>query len=248
VPRPDRTPTGAERAAKVAQIQKANASKERRRGALIWGAAAMVIVLIIGAVAVAIVRDSPATADLSAVKEMDPGSADHVTDEVQYDPAATSDEGAGSTGDTPEESTDADTATAEASGSSTAAPVGNPPTGGAHHPAWWDCGVYPEPVPAEHAVHSMEHGAVWLTYLPTLPAEEVAVLEELGQDEYMLVSPYEGQDAPVVATSWGHQLELENADEKTLKAFIRDFRQGPDTPEPGAACTGGTTTDLVERP
>ena len=43
MPRPDRTPARAERAAKVASIQKANKSQERRRGALIWGAAALVV-------------------------------------------------------------------------------------------------------------------------------------------------------------------------------------------------------------
>jgi hypothetical protein len=206
VPRPDRTPAN-DRAAKVAKIQKANTSAERRRGAIIWGTAALVIAAIVGGVAFAIIRDSPATADLSAVQTFENQPADHRTEPVDYD-----------------------------------SPV---PAGGPHHPAWWDCGVYPEPVVAEHAVHSLEHGAVWLSYRPDLPADQVALLEELGDDDYMLVSPVPDQESPVVATAWDHQLELDTADEKTLKAFIREYKQGAQTPEPGAACTGGTTTNLV---
>ena len=48
-----------------------------------------------------------------------------------------------------------------------------PPVGGAHDPAWLTCTgtVYDEPVRDENAVHSMEHGAVWVTYQPDLPKD-----------------------------------------------------------------------------
>jgi hypothetical protein len=55
----------------------------------------------------------------------------------------------------------------------------------------------------------------------------------------VLASPYEGLDAPVVASAWGKQLRLEGAEDSELKRFIRTYLQGPQTPEPGAACTGG---------
>src|SRR5215208_5439695 len=42
----------------------------------------------------------------------------------------------------------------------------NPPVGGPHNPVWQKCGFYSKPVRNEHAVHSMEHGAVWITYRP----------------------------------------------------------------------------------
>lgn len=121
----------------------------------------------------------------------------------------------------------------------------NPPAGGDHHPAWWNCGIYDEPIPAHHAVHSLEHGAVWLTYSPDLPEDQVDSLRDLADQDFLLLSPNEGQASPVVATAWGVQLEVDTADDERLPRFIREYRQGPQTPEPGAACTGGTTTDLV---
>ena len=47
-----------------------------------------------------------------------------------------------------------------------------PPVGGDHNPVWANCGAYDEPVPSPNAVHSMEHGAVWITYRPSLAADE----------------------------------------------------------------------------
>lgn len=122
----------------------------------------------------------------------------------------------------------------------------DPPVGGDHNAASWDCGVYEEPVPKYHAVHSLEHGAVWLTYQPDLAADQVDMLRDLAGQEFMLLSPDPDQDSPVVATAWGTQLKLERADDPRIPLFIKEYRQGPQTPEPGAACTGGTTTDLVQ--
>ena len=42
----------------------------------------------------------------------------------------------------------------------------SPPIGGDHNPVWQNCGVYRDPVLDEMAVHSLEHGAVWITYRP----------------------------------------------------------------------------------
>lgn len=115
-----------------------------------------------------------------------------------------------------------------------------PPMGGDHHPVWQDCGFYTEPVRNEHAVHSLEHGAVWVTYRPDLPENQVAILRSLAdRHAYLLVSPYEGLASPLVATAWGVQVELESAEDDRLEVFLERYLQGPQTPEPGAACTGG---------
>ena len=123
----------------------------------------------------------------------------------------------------------------------------NPPVGGNHNPVWQNCGVYTSPIQNENGVHSLEHGAVWITYLPSLPAAQVAKLDAAAKGQlYILVSPYPGLPAPVVASAWGKQVYLTGADDSRLEKFIRAYEQGPQTPEPGAACTGGTGTPVVQ--
>jgi hypothetical protein len=122
-----------------------------------------------------------------------------------------------------------------------------PPVGGAHNARWLACGVYDEPVPAEAAVHSMEHGGVWITHDPALPAADVetlAALTDLDQ-QYVLVTPFEGLPSPIVVSSWGVQLQVESADDGRLVDFIRTYAGGDQGGEPGAPCrTGGL--DLAE--
>ena len=116
----------------------------------------------------------------------------------------------------------------------------SPPVGGDHNPTWVNCGSYDEPVPQTSAVHSMEHGAVWVTYQPDIGDDQMSVLDEIAAaEDYALVTPYAEQEAPVVATAWGVQLELEDAGDERLQTFLIKYLQGPQTPEPGAVCTGG---------
>lgn len=118
-----------------------------------------------------------------------------------------------------------------------------PPAGGEHNPVWQNAGFYNEPVKSENAVHTIEHGAVWITYSPDLPKQQVDKLRDLANNrDCLLVSPYEGLDSPVVASAWGKQLKLDSADDPALKSFVGSYLRGPQTPEPGAACTGGVGT------
>jgi hypothetical protein len=116
----------------------------------------------------------------------------------------------------------------------------NPPVGGPHHPSWQNCGVYTQPVPNENAVHSLEHGVVWITYQPDLAAEDLQRLQELTrQSGYRLLSPYPSLPSPIVLSAWGYQLQVEQSDDPRIEDFIRAFEQNPRGPEPGAPCTGG---------
>jgi Protein of unknown function (DUF3105) len=119
-----------------------------------------------------------------------------------------------------------------------------PPVGGHHNPVPQTCGYYSEPIHNEHGVHSLEHGAVWITYSPDLPQDQIDVLKQLAESQsYILVSPYDGLPSPVVASSWGHQLKLDSATDPRLDQFIRVFRNSEKyAPEYGSACTGTTDT------
>jgi len=117
-----------------------------------------------------------------------------------------------------------------------------PPVGGPHAQVWQNCGYYAAPIANEHGVHSLEHGAVWITYQPNLPSDQVATLRQIANSQtYVLVSPYPNLPAPVVASAWGKQLRLDSANDSRLSQFVSAFRQGPQTPERGASCTGGTS-------
>lgn len=119
----------------------------------------------------------------------------------------------------------------------------SPPVGGKHDPTWQNCGYYPQPIRNENAVHSMEHGAVWITYRPDLPQDQVDELKKLAKDQtYVLVSPYPNQTEAVVLSGWNTQLRLDSMSDKRFDQFVRYYREGPQTPERGAACTGGTGT------
>jgi hypothetical protein len=115
-----------------------------------------------------------------------------------------------------------------------------PPAGGAHDPAWQNCGIYDQPLNTANAIHSMEHGAAWITYQPDLPAEQIAAIQDrFSGQTFTLVSPYPEQRSPIVLTAWGVQLEVDDIEDERVAQFIERYRLGPNTPERGAACTNG---------
>jgi hypothetical protein len=118
----------------------------------------------------------------------------------------------------------------------------HPPNGGLHNPSWMNCGIYDSQVEIEKAVHSLEHGAVWIAYEPDLASEQVTALETLVKGRrYTLLAPYMyvSMGAPIVAVAWGARLELQDANDPRLAQFLQKYVNGPQTPEPGAACSGG---------
>lgn len=201
-----RSQSPVDRTQRAAAMQRQAKAKERRSALIVWGSAALVLLLIVGAITFAVLTRP----SLSGVAEYEDLGRDHVAEAVTYEQ--------------------------------------DPPVGGDHHQAWWNCGVYAEPIPPHHALHSLEHGAVWLTYQSDIDQGSLDTLEGLADREFMLLSPNDTQTSPVVATAWGQQLEVDTADDAQLPLFISEYVQGPQTPEPGAVCTGGTTTDLLASP
>jgi hypothetical protein len=133
-----------------------------------------------------------------------------------------------------------------------------PPVGGQHAPIWMNAGVYTAPVPSERAVHDLEHGAVWITYDPKLPADQVAALTAFvakqsmiaesgagspaGQaNRYVVMSPWATSDlpSPIVISSWGYQLHVSDPTDRRLQTFLDTFRaNGTYSPEAGSPVDG----------
>ena len=114
-----------------------------------------------------------------------------------------------------------------------------PPPFGPHFNIWQNCGIYDQPIELGNALHSLEHGAVWLTYSADLSDSEVADLQDqVRGHSFVLMSPYPDQPVPVVLTAWGVQLIIESLPDDRIERFIAYYEAGPQNPEPGASCSG----------
>jgi hypothetical protein len=119
-----------------------------------------------------------------------------------------------------------------------------PPVGGDHNPAWQNCNgdVYDKAIKNENAVHSLEHGAVWVTYNSKASEADVKTLaEKVRKTPYTLMSPVDDQKDPIMLSAWGHQRTVTGAGDANVDKFLETYVQGKQTPEPGAACTNGVS-------
>jgi hypothetical protein len=127
----------------------------------------------------------------------------------------------------------------------------SPAVGGNHNNDWQNCmgDIYDAPIAQEHAVHSLEHGAVWITYRPGLPQAQLDTLAgKVRGKEKMLMSPYDGLDAPISLQAWGYQLKVDNADDRRIDEFIRIMRVNASIEGPNALCAQGiTATGAIPR-
>ncbi|MFF9805523.1 DUF3105 domain-containing protein [Streptomyces coeruleorubidus] len=117
-----------------------------------------------------------------------------------------------------------------------------PPVGGDHNLAWMNCNgdVYTKEINNTNAVHSLEHGAVWVTYNADAKKADIdALAAKVKKTPYTLMSPLDGQKDPIMLSAWGHQRTVTGASDPDVDKFFEKFVQGKQTPEPGAACTNG---------
>ncbi|MGX2998802.1 DUF3105 domain-containing protein [Streptomyces sp. JNUCC 64] len=202
------------RQARIEEMRRAEAARERRNRILTWGTSSVIVAAVAfgGWYYVDEANDREAAKERLAAqpvkgeKTWDKLGRNHVTKPVTY-------------------------------------PM-SPPVGGDHHPTWMNCDgdVYKEPIGETYAVHSLEHGAVWITHTDKAPAKDVEELaERVGKTPYTLMSPYENQKSPIVLSAWGRQLGVTSASDPRIDQFLRKYVQGPQTPEPGAACTNGVS-------
>lgn len=116
-----------------------------------------------------------------------------------------------------------------------------PPASGSHFDAWQNCGFYTEPLQDQTAVHSLEHGAVWIAYQPDLdPAVLDEIKERMGVERHVLAAPYPGLQNPIVLTAWTRQLAVNDWSDPTVEDFLATYtgERSPTAPEAGVSCEG----------
>ena len=116
----------------------------------------------------------------------------------------------------------------------------SPPVGGPHDGEWADCTgtVYDVQIRQENAVHSLEHGAVWITYDPeVVTGDALQTLTDVASESGRMLSPNPGQDSPISLQSWNHQLKVDSADDPRIEQFADFLTYNQEFfPEPGASC------------
>lgn len=111
----------------------------------------------------------------------------------------------------------------------------DPPAGGAHSPVWQTCGMYDE-----NAVHSLEHGAVWILYRQSIAVDQVQQLQQAAAGQpFTLLSPYPDLRSPLVMVACNTQLDLDSTTDPRIERFIQRYAQGNGVHEPGAPWSGG---------
>ncbi|MEV7424674.1 MULTISPECIES: DUF3105 domain-containing protein [unclassified Streptomyces] len=204
----------AERKARIEEMRRAERARERRSRIITISASALVVAALIAGGAVLLNKESEKKAEAKAE------AASPVKEEKSWD--------------------------AEKLGRNHVAeavkyPM-NPPVGGDHNQVWMNCDgdVYTDPVPNVNAVHSLEHGAVWVTYNDKASDDDVKALgEKVKKTKYSLMSPVKDQAGAIMLSAWGKQVTVDSATDSRVNQFFTKYVQGEQTPEPGAACTGG---------
>jgi len=118
----------------------------------------------------------------------------------------------------------------------------NPPVGGSHNANWQRClgDVYTAPIASEHAVHSLEHGAVWLTYNPSKvsKADVETLAKKVRGHDFTLMSPFPDLDKPISIQTWGYQLKVDKASDARIDQFIKALRE-VSAKEGNTTCSSG---------
>ena len=110
------------------------------------------------------------------------------------------------------------------------------PTSGMYYKDAQACGIFEEEITAEEAATAIFYGAVVLWYQPDLPAADLAELVAIagGYPSHVVVSPQDGLESPIVATSWKRLMNYDSAED--VGEFLDIYRRRG--PEDGACPTG----------
>ena len=250
-----RRDTEAARRERAAQIQREHKQRERRRIMLGVG----VVLLILIGIGFGVYRGLhktklsadtqqilPAAVTGTTTTETKPSTVANPTDikgVIAYDTAGYPGPGTADAGTLTHDHVDGPVAYAV-----------TPPVGGPHNGIWMNAGVYTKPVPSERAVHDLEHGAVWITYDPSLSAAKVQQLVDFFNKQTMIAEPSGGRSnryvdvspwadnslpSPIMISSWGYQLGVDSPTDPRLQQFVDTFRNSKTySPEYGSPVDG----------
>lgn len=98
--------------------------------------------------------------------------------------------------------------------------------------------VYTQEVPDANAIHNLEHGGIYISYRPDLPADQVAKINGLFSKPYSrknfspikaIVAPRSANSAPIIMSSWTRSMKLDKYDEeKIVEYYLRNHGQAPE--------------------
>ncbi|MET7647329.1 DUF3105 domain-containing protein [Streptomyces sp. NPDC005426] len=218
-----------DRRTRIEQMRKADRARDRRARVLVISVSAVVVAGLVTFGAYTLVDRSEATADRKAADAKNAEQSEAEKKELADGPIQG------------EKTWDAKKLTRNHVTETVSYPM-KPPVGGDHSPVWMNCDgeVYKAAIPDMNAVHALEHGSVWVTYTDKASAADVDKLaERVAKTPYSLMSPYKDQAGTLMLSAWGKQVTVDSADDRRVAQFFAKYVQGPQTPEPGAACTGG---------
>ncbi|MFG3138232.1 DUF3105 domain-containing protein [Streptomyces sp. NPDC048211] len=221
-----------DRRTRIEQMRKADRARDRRTRVLVISLSAVVVAGLVGFGAYTLVDRADSSADRKA------------SDAKNAEQSAAEKEELAKGTISGEKTWDAKKLTRNHVTETVTYPM-KPPVGGDHSPVWMNCDgeVYEKAIPDMNAVHALEHGSVWVTYTDKASAADVDKLaERVSTTPYSLMSPYKDQAGAIMLSAWGKQVTVDSADDRRVAQFFAKYVQGPQTPEPGAACTGGRAT------
>ncbi|MFY9493359.1 MAG: DUF3105 domain-containing protein [Minisyncoccia bacterium] len=109
--------------------------------------------------------------------------------------------------------------------------LSNPPVSGWHYGETVEWGIYDQELVDQNVIHNLEHGGIWITYKPDIPAELVENLKRVA-GEYkrkVVLSPRAANDSPIALAAWGWLDKFDYFDEARIKKFIKAYKdKGPE--------------------
>lgn len=112
-----------------------------------------------------------------------------------------------------------------------------PPTSGDHTtPVPWQ--AYDQEVPDENIIHNLEHGGIYISYRPDLPADQIAKIKGLFSRPFSnqkfspskaVVAPRAANGSPIIMSSWSRNMKLDSFDEaKMMEYYLRNVGKAPE--------------------